>query len=119
MNSLESLDKKRLEILEKISSIHSMRKGVISEYFVKSKLKDGTIKTNGPYHTLSLKGANNKTVGEKIPSDMLEFFKTDVENYKRFRELSDEFITVCEQVSKQSAQTEHSDEQLKKNKKSK
>jgi len=116
MNSFDLLDKKRKDILGKMSAIHTMRKGVLSEYHVKTKLKDGSTKKNGPYHVLSLKGARNKTVGEKIPDEMLESIKTDVENYKLFRELSDEYIAVCEQLSKQTTQTIN-DEKLKKNRK--
>jgi hypothetical protein len=115
MNSFDLLDSKRRDVLEKMSAIQSMRKGVLSEYHVKTKLKDGSVKLNGPYHVLSLKGAKNKTMGEKIPNEMLESVQVDVENYKLFRKLSDEYIAVCEQISKQSAHADLSEERSKKN----
>jgi hypothetical protein len=117
--SFELIDKKRVEILEKISKIRTMRKGVISEYFVNTKLKNGDIKPNGPYFSITSKGFKGKTIGEKIPKGMFDSIKSDVENYKLFRELSDEYIQVCEQASKQFASSTIESEKIKKNKKSK
>jgi len=114
MSLKDSIEKKRLEILEKISAIHTMRKGVVSEYFVNTKLKDGSVKSNGPYYSITSKGPKGKTTGEKIPGEMLDSIKSDAENYKKFRELSEEFVIVCEQASLLSTD-EAASEQLKKN----
>jgi hypothetical protein len=117
MKNNNSNDKKRMEILKKMSDIKTMRKGVISEYFVKTKLKDGRLNNNGPYYTLTSKGEKNKTVGEKIPEEKLESVKTDVDNYKLFRDLSEEYISVCEQTSIQQHNQAEFDDKLEKLKK--
>jgi hypothetical protein len=114
-----SYEKKRKEILEKISDIRTMRKGVVSEYFVKTKLKDGNIKTNGPYYSITLKAAKGKTVGNNIPAELVDLYKSETENYRRFRELSEEYVNVCEEESIQSMEETDAAEKLKKNKRSK
>ena len=119
MSPDDVIEKKRKEVLEKISSIRTMRKGVVSDYYVNTKLKNGSVNANGPYYALTSKGPNGKTVGEKIPSDMVEDVIADTENYKKFRELSDEYVSVCEQQSIHLSSDSTEAEKLKKNKRSK
>jgi hypothetical protein len=115
----ESIELRRKDILSRMSCISSMRKGVISDYYVKTKLKCGDTKDNGPYYSLTSKGPNGKTVGEKIPSDLVEFIKAETENYKLYRELSDEYISVCVQQSISISPNSVEADKAKKNKKSK
>ena len=96
----EIIDKRRREILEEMSKISTMRKGVVSNRVITKTLKNGEEKINGPYYTLTYKGSKGKTVGHSIPADKFEFFKSETENYKRFRELSDEYVQLCEKQSK-------------------
>jgi hypothetical protein len=114
----ETIDIKRKEILDRISGISSMRKGVVSDYYVKTKLKSGESKNNGPYYSLTSKGPNGKTIGENIPSNLVEFIKTETENYKLFRELSDEYIDVCVQQSISITSSSAEVDKAKNNKKS-
>lgn len=115
----ESIEIKRKEILSKISGISTMRKGVVSDYYVKTKLKGGGTKDNGPYYSLTSKGPNGKTVGENIPSDLVDHVKAETENYRLFRELSDEYINVCVQQSTSMSPSAVEADKAKKNKKSK
>ena len=112
------IEKERLTILRQMSNIHTMRKGVVSEYYVTTNLKDGSTKPNGPYYTITSKGADGKTIGEKIPADEVDIVKTDAENYKLFRSLSEQYVQVCEQASKQQLTDNSKTGKLKKNKKS-
>ena len=116
----ETIEKKRMEVLGKISGISTMRKGVVSEYYVPTKLKGGGEKINGPYYSLTSKGPEGKTVGENIPAGMVEFIKGETENYKTFRELTDEYALLCEQQSRNMAPESPAEaDKAKKNKKSK
>lgn len=116
----ETIEKKRKEILGKISGISTMRKGVVSEYYVPTKRKDGGEKNNGPYYTLTSKGPKGKTVGESVPAGMVEFVRAETENYKTFRELTDEYAQLCEQQSRSLATGSPTEaDKAKKNKKSK
>jgi hypothetical protein len=53
----------------------------------------------GPYYEITKKGAGGKTVAESVPAKDAEYMKAEVDNYKRFRQLSDEYVDVCEQMS--------------------
>ena len=112
------IEKERLEILKQMSNIHTMRKGVVSEYYVSTSLKDGSTKPNGPYYTITSKGADGKTIGEKIPADEISIIKADAENYKLFRALSEQYVQICEQASKQQLADNAETGKLKKNRKS-
>jgi len=114
----EIIDKRRRELLDEMSRINTMRKGVISDRVITKTMKNGEEKVNGPYYTLTFKGPKGKTMGENIPADKVEFFESEAENYKRFRELSDEYVEICEQQSKIVAPNEVEAEKAKKNKKS-
>ena len=109
-----SNEKKRKEIIEKISDIKTMRKGVVSAYYVNTKLKNGSIKENGPYYVLTSKAAKGKTIGEKIPDELVDSLKTETDNYKLFRDLSDEYISVCEQAAIESTKQLDETDKLKK-----
>ena len=73
----------------------------------------------GPYFILTKKGADGKTNTTTIPADKLELFKNEVENYREFRSLAEEYIRICEQTAVlQAGNGLGSDEKAKKNKKS-
>jgi hypothetical protein len=99
MPSLSSLLARRREIINKISEIQSMRKGVLNHKYQKVKLKSGDVVTKGPYYVLTKKGAGNKTVSESVPAADAPRVQCEVDSYKRFRELSDEYVEVCEEIS--------------------
>jgi len=114
----EVIDKRRREVLEEMSRINTMRKGVVSDRVITTTLKSGEEKVNGPYYTLTYKGPKGKTVGYSIPSDNVEFIKSETENYKLFRELSDEYVQLCEEQSKLMTPSDVEADKSKKNKKS-
>jgi 3-methyladenine DNA glycosylase/8-oxoguanine DNA glycosylase len=96
----KTLDEQRLKVLEQISGISAMRKGVVSSYTVPYKSKDGADKLNGPYFVLTKKSPGGKTVGEKIKPGQVEKMKACADNYKRFQQLSDQYASICEQAAK-------------------
>lgn len=99
MTELLSLSVRRREIIEEIGNIRSMRKGTLSTRFNKVKNKKGEEILNGPYFVLTKKGAGNRTVSEPIPSSDAHRVQEEVDNYKRFRQLTDEYMDVCEKLS--------------------
>ena len=76
-----------------------MRKGTLNAHHNKVTNKNGEEALNGPYYVLSKKGAGNKTVSEKITAADLPRIQEEVDNYKRFRQLTDEYIDVCEKLA--------------------
>jgi len=99
MPELYKLAARRCEIIEEIDMIRSMRKGTLSERYNKVTNKKGEEVLNGPYYVLTKKGIGNKTVSEAIPATDMPRVQNDVDNYKQFRQLADEYTDVCERLS--------------------
>lgn len=96
---LAELAARRCEIVEEISGIQRMRKGVLNATYQKVAHKNGEVAVKGPYYVLSRKGAGGKTVSRSVPAAEAPRVQQEVDNYKRFRKLSDEFVEICEKVS--------------------
>jgi hypothetical protein len=96
---LTQLTERRERILDAVAGITSMRRGTLNEVYRQQKLKDGTVATRGPFYNITNKAANNKTVTVAVPKSDLDHIRREVQNYKNFRALSDEFIDVCEHIS--------------------
>jgi hypothetical protein len=103
MSELYQLDSRRRKIVEEIDAIKSMRIGTLSERYNKVKNKKGEEVLNGPYQILTRKGMDSKTVSESISEKDVPRIKEEVGNYKRFRQLTDEYAEVCEKLSQLTA----------------
>ena len=119
MNNSTQLETEKKQIIKEISKIDSMRKGTISEQYIKTLLNDGSVKENGPYYILTSKDSKGKTVSESIPKGKLEFFKHEIEKYKKFNELAEKYEILSEESSKIKSDNSQAAEKLKKNKRSK
>jgi hypothetical protein len=118
MDRQKKIDKEKQRLIQRIANIDSMRKGTISEQIIKTGLKDGSIKENGPYYILTAKDQNGKTITESIPKGKLEFFRQEIEKYKEFKDLANQYEILSEESSKlKSAGIENETEKLKKNRK--
>jgi len=100
MPELHNLSARRREIVEEIDTIKSMRKGTLSTRHNKVTNKNSEETLNGPYYVLTKKGAGNKTISEPIPATDAPRVQEEVDNYKRFRQLSAEYVDVCEKLSR-------------------
>jgi hypothetical protein len=112
MTYLTQLIARRGEIVGKISEIKSMRKGVLNAKYQKVAHKNGEIAIKGPYYLLTKKGPGGKTISEAIPAKDAPRVQEEVDSYKRFRQLSDEYVEVCEKISLLTAKI---DDNVKKN----
>jgi hypothetical protein len=99
MPELLRLATRRQEIIGEIGSIKSMRKGTLNSRYNKVTNKKGETILNGPYYVLTKKGLSNKTISEPISAKDAPRIQEEVDNYKRFRRLADEYTDVCEQLS--------------------
>ena len=107
---LSELLERRINICNEISEIETMRRGTLNEFYYNSTLKDGTVKKRGPFYNITYSG-NRKTVSKSVPKKDVERMKEETDNYKRFRELSDEYVDVCETI----ALLTYTDDEAKKN----
>jgi hypothetical protein len=99
MSSTAQLTARRIEIIGEITDIKSMRKGVLNEKYQKVRHKSGEVVEKGPYYELTKKGTGGKTIAQSVSAKDAERIKAEVDNYKRFRQLSDEYVEVCERMS--------------------
>ena len=110
MNIFELIER-RIKICNEISEIETMRRGTLNEFYYNSTLKDGTVKRRGPFYNITYTGKDKKTVSKSVRKKDIEQIKGDTENYKKFRDLTDEYAEVCEMITILS----HSEDEAKKN----
>ena len=99
MFNIAQLTTRRMEIIDEISNIKSMRKGVLNTKYQKVKHKNGAVVEKGPYYELTKKGTGGKTIAQSISVKNAEYIRVEVNNYRRFRQLSDEYVDICEKIS--------------------
>ena len=118
MDIKKSLEQAQARIINEMSKIDSMRKGTINMQCNKKKRKDGSTVINGPYTTLTYKDADGKTHTESIPADKVDFYHNELDKFRKFQQLSAEYVHLSEQKSKLADQHSIIDEKSKKNKRS-
>jgi hypothetical protein len=97
MPSIQALEERREYVLEQMRQIRSMRRGSISEQFLKTK-RHGVTKRCGPYYLISRR-INGKTKSQRLkPGEQLEQARRDVQRHQRFVELCREFEELTEQL---------------------
>jgi hypothetical protein len=98
-----------------------MRKGSINAQKNNSTRKDGAPVAYGPYSTLTYKDSGGKTHTESIAAGKLDFYRGEIEKFRKFQALSAEYVQLAEQKSKlafQEGQEGAGEEKAKKNRKS-
>ena len=95
--SLPDLRSQRDAVLERMKQIDHLRRGSLSRQFFKTR-RDGKIVESGPYFVLqcSLKG---KKCSERIPASQAGEVEKQVENFRLFNTLADEFVTLSDQIT--------------------
>ena len=99
MNTIQELEAKRDRILAEMRSIRSMRRGTLTEQYLRVPHKGKKEPVlRGPYYVFSRK-EKKKTVGYRLttPED-LEAARRDVEAHKRFVTLCREFEELTERL---------------------
>jgi hypothetical protein len=99
MDTSQKLHARRAQILEQITALGPMRMGSISEQMLPYKQPDGSIRRRGPYLTYTFKQAG-KTCGKHLRSqEEAELYQRQIQNYRRFQELSAELVQVCQTLA--------------------
>lgn len=99
MSSIREIEKARQSILKQMQSIRSMKKGSVTEQFLKVKhkgKKDPVLR--GPYYAYTRK-EGKKTVGYRLKTKgEREAAKADVAAHKRFVGLCREYVELTERL---------------------
>ena len=95
--SLDSLKQQREEVLEQMRSIDRLRRGTLSQHFLK-KCRGAQTLTHGPYFVLQgyLRG---KKFSRHIPAVEAAKVEEQVKGYKRFQQLAEDFVSLTERIT--------------------
>jgi len=96
-SQLRQLQLRREQILQEMGEIDQICRGHLSEQYFKSKQGGKTVR-RGPYYVLQ-RWFKGKNLCERVSAEQLEPVRQGVDGYKRFRQLADEFVDVCEQIT--------------------
>jgi hypothetical protein len=99
MNSIHELEARRDAILDEMRSIRSLRRGNISEQFLKVQHQGIRAPVlRGPYYVL-MRRDGKRVISQRVSSGAaLEQARKDIESHKRFVALCREFEIVTEQL---------------------
>lgn len=95
--TLDALRQKQQGLLQQLQAIERLRRGSLSQQFFKSPGRPAT--RRGPYYVLQgfLRG---KKFSERVPQDQAAQVRQDVDNYRRFQALAEDYVTVSDQLTR-------------------
>jgi hypothetical protein len=98
MKEIAKLEVRREEILTKIREIRAMRKGSVTEQYLKVKAKgqDEPV-LRGPYFLYTRK-ERGKSVGRRLSREQAERYREEVEAFHHFQGLCNEYAEVTERL---------------------
>ena len=105
-SSPQALRQQRDAILQQMHAIDHLRRGTLSRQFFKTRQRGRTVQ-HGPYFVLQcfFKG---KKCSERIPAQQAPQVQQQVNNYQRFQQLADEFVTLTDQITQLESGTSES-----------
>jgi hypothetical protein len=95
-NAIDSLNEKRERVLHQMQSIDRLRRGSLSKQFFKAP--PGQAGRLGPYFILQgyFRG---KKFSERIAAQDVPQIQEQVDNYRRFQELAEEYVTLTDEIT--------------------
>ena len=95
--SLHDLRSQRDAVVAQMKQIDHLRRGSLSRQFFKTRRRGKTVQS-GPYFVLQcfFKG---KKCSERIPVSQAEEVEKQVENFRFFNRLAEEFVTLSDQIT--------------------
>ena len=97
MNYREKLKVRQEEVIAELSSLVEMRRGSITEQYMESVRKDGSKVRRGPYYLYTFK-EKGKTVSRRIKASEAKTYQEQIDNFRRFKELTSELRSIGEQL---------------------
>lgn len=95
--NLDTLRQQQQALLQQLQAIDRLRRGSLSEQFFKSPGRPAT--RRGPYYVLQgfFRG---KKFSARVPQDQAAQVRQDVDNYRRFQTLAEDYVTVSDQLTR-------------------
>ncbi len=99
MSKLDSLSKRKEEILKELAGLEQIRRGTITQQYFEGTRKDGTKTRRGPYPLYTFK-EKGKTVSRRVKDpQLLRIYESQIQGFRRFQELTSELLAVGEAMS--------------------
>lgn len=95
--NLETLRLKQPALLQQMQAIDRLRRGSLSRQFFKSPGRPAA--RRGPYYVLQGFFRGQK-FSERVPPDQAAQVQRDVDNYRRFQALAEDYVTVSDQITR-------------------
>jgi len=114
MDPLQQIEARRLAVLESMKAIRSLRRGSITEQFFPI-LRKGQKQAahRGPYYVLT-RHRGQKSVSQRLTTpEAVQQAQEDIEAFKRFRGLCQEFEQLTEKLGEMERGTEAEKKRLK------
>ena len=101
-SNLDALLTQRQAILLQMQAIDRLRRGSLSKQFFPARAA-APATARGPYYVLQ-GFFHGKKFSQRIPSEQAAQVGHDVENYRAFQLLAEEFVTLSDQITRQQDQ---------------
>ena len=103
MDTYRKLSARRSQILGQMAALGPMRMGSITQQYLPYKRPDGSVRPRGPYLTYTFK-RKGKTCGRHLRNpEEAAMYRRQIENYRRYQELSAELVQVSQALADQEA----------------
>jgi hypothetical protein len=96
--NLDSLLQERQTLVEQLQSIDRLRRGSLSKQFFQPR-QPGSTTRRGPYFVLQ-GFFHGQKFSQRIPQDQAAQVEQDVDNYRRFQRLAEDYVTVSDQITR-------------------
>ena len=99
MDEIDTLRKRRTEVLAELAHLEQIRRGSVTEQRVPTTRSDGTKAKRGPYPLYSYK-EKGKTVSRRItdPAKVARY-REQIEGFRQFQRLTAELRSIGERLS--------------------
>jgi hypothetical protein len=102
----DDLLQQRQALLLQMQSIDRLRRGSLSQQFFQARPPAPTAR-QGPYYVLQ-GFFHGKKFSERIAPEQAPQVEQDVENYRRFQTLAEEYVTLSDQITRLQDQPQES-----------
>jgi hypothetical protein len=95
---IESLLQKRAAVLQEMQTVDRLRRGSLSQQFFRPAQGHPPVK-HGPYYVLQGFFQGQK-FSERIPAEQAPQVQQQVNNYRRFQTLAEQYVTLTDQITR-------------------
>ncbi len=99
-NQLDSLRRQRAALLQDMQAIDHLRRGSLSQQFFQAAA--GRAERRGPYFVLQ-GFFQGKKFSQRVPAAEAPQIQAQVDNYRRFQALAEEYVTLSDELTRLEA----------------